>query len=279
MHSLKTIEEVRALRWREPGLNWGFVPTMGALHAGHIALVARARAENQRVAVSIFVNPIQFNTPGDLAAYPRQLDQDSEMLRDAGVDLVWMPDEAIMYPPGFQTYVSVEEVTRPLEGAARPGHFRGVTTVVAKLFNVMQPARAYFGRKDAQQLAVIRQMAQDLAFNLEVVPCDTVRESDGLAMSSRNQRLDGHQRAAAPVLYRALSAARVAWETGQRDADQLRSLMSGIIAAEPLARIDYVSVADPVTLAEIDGPVQVGLFSMAVYLGAVRLIDNVTVGE
>ncbi len=279
MQTVKTVEEVRAVRWADPALSWGFVPTMGALHEGHLSLVRRARAENDRVAVSIFVNPIQFDRAADLAAYPRTLERDTQLLEAEGADLVWAPDEAIMYPPGFQTYVTVEEVARPLEGAHRPGHFRGVTTVVAKLFNVVQPTRAYFGQKDAQQAAVIRQMVHDLAFNLEIVVCPIVREPDGLAMSSRNTRLSPAERQAATVLYRALSAAVAEWEAGRRDADHLRGTMARVLAAEPLAHVDYVSAADPVTLAELSGQADRALLSMAVFVGDTRLIDNMLVGE
>jgi len=278
MFVTKTIEDVRAHRWAEPGLSWGLVPTMGTLHEGHLSLVRRARAENDRVGASIFVNPIQFDRRADLEAYPRQLERDCALLEAEGVDLVWAPDEATVYPPGFQTYVTVEEVTKVLEGAARPGHFRGVTTVVAKLFNVFQPTRAYFGQKDAQQAAVIRQMARDLSFNLEIVVCPIVREPDGLAMSSRNLLLKPEERPAALVLKRALDAARAAWESGERDGARLRAIMRAIIAAEPLARLDYVSAADPVTLAEIDGEASAALLSMAVFVGQVRLIDNTLLG-
>jgi len=278
MFVTKTIEDVRAHRWAEPGLSWGLVPTMGTLHEGHLSLVRRARAENDRVGASIFVNPIQFDRRADLEAYPRQLERDCALLEAEGVDLVWAPDEATVYPPGFQTYVSVEDVTKALEGAARPGHFRGVTTVVAKLFNVFQPTRAYFGQKDAQQAAVIRQMARDLSFNLEIVVCPIVREPDGLAMSSRNLLLKPEERPAALVLKRALDAARAAWESGERDGERLRAIMRAIIAAEPLARLDYVSAADPVTLAEIDGEASAALLSMAVFVGQVRLIDNTLLG-
>jgi pantoate--beta-alanine ligase len=275
----KTVAEVRASRWSEPALTWGLVPTMGALHAGHLSLVRRARAENDKVGVSIFVNPIQFNNPDDLAKYPRNLERDYDLLRTEDVDLIWAPEPSEVYPPGYQTYVTVEEVTKPLEGAARPDHFRGVTTIVAQLFNVFQPTRAYFGQKDAQQVAVIRQMVADLAFNLDILVCPIVREEDGLAMSSRNARLSDDERKAATVLYGALFGAAEAWKHGEHDASKLREMMAQLIKGEPLARVDYISAADPVTLAEIDGQAEQALLSLAVYIGAVRLIDNMVVGE
>jgi pantoate--beta-alanine ligase len=275
----KTIQEVRSARWAEPARSWGLVPTMGALHEGHLSLVRRARAECDQVGVSIFVNPIQFNNPGDLAQYPRMLERDCDLLRAEGVDLIWAPDPAEVYPPGYQTYVTVEEMTRPLEGASRPGHFRGVTTIVAKLFNVFQPARAYFGQKDAQQVAVISQMVRDLAFNLTIVVRPIVREADGLAMSSRNVRLSAGERKAATVLYGALFGAAEAWKHGEHDAARLRRMMTCFIEAEPLAHIDYVSAADPVTLTEIEGDMKRGLLSLAVTIGEVRLIDNTVIGD
>jgi pantoate--beta-alanine ligase len=251
---------------------------MGFLHAGHLSLVERAAAENDHVGVSIFVNPTQFGPAEDLTAYPRDIGRDLELLREAGADLVWTPPVEEVYPPGYQTYVAVEEVTKPLEGAARPTHFRGVATVVAKLFNVFQPDRAYFGQKDAQQVVVIRQMARDLDFPLEIVVCPIVREPDGLAMSSRNIYLTSEQRAAAPALYRALCAARDAWRAGEHDASRLRQIMAGVLAAEPLAEVEYVSAADPTTLVELDDAAAGALFSMAVRIGRARLIDNVLVG-
>jgi len=278
MKVVRTVAEVRAERWRDPLLSWGLVPTMGALHAGHLSLAKRARAENGHVGVSIFVNPTQFNNPADLEKYPRDVERDLAMLREAGVDLVWTPEVADMYPPGFQTTVTVEKVTQPLEGASRPGHFQGVATVVAKLFNAFQPNRAYFGQKDAQQAAVIRQMVADLNFNLEVIVCPIVREPDGLAMSSRNVRLSPAERQAATVLSRSLGAARSAWDHGERDAGSLRQVMLGVLAAEPLARVDYVSAADPLTLAELEGKSERALLSMAVFIGEVRLIDNEMLG-
>lgn len=273
MQVVESISEVRRIRRGLAG-TWGLVPTMGFLHEGHLSLVERAREENDRVAASIFVNPAQFGPAEDLAAYPRDLPRDLSLLEALGVDLVWAPPVEEVYPPGFQTYVAVENVAAPLEGAARPGHFRGVATVVAKLFNVFQPDRAYFGQKDAQQAVVIRQMVRDLDFPLEIVVCPIVREQDGLAKSSRNIYLAPEQRAAAPVLYRALAAARRAWEGGERDGERLRAIMLEVLCAEPLAQVDYVSAADPHTLVELGQATNGALLSMAVRVGRARLIDN-----
>jgi pantoate--beta-alanine ligase len=273
MRVVHTIAEARAVRRALPG-TWGFVPTMGYLHEGHLSLVRRARAENDRVAVSIFVNPTQFGPHEDYSRYPRDLERDLRLLEPLGVDLVFVPSVEEMYPPGFQTWVIVEEVSRPLEGASRPGHFRGVATVVAKLFHILQPDRAYFGQKDAQQTVVIRRMVQDLNIPVEIVICPTVREPDGLAMSSRNTYLNPEERRAATVLFRALQAAKARYEAGERDAERLREAMREVIRAEPLARIDYVSVAHPETLQELERVEGPALLSLAVYIGTTRLIDN-----
>lgn len=277
MEIFEEIEPLRRARWSDPALTWGLVPTMGYLHEGHISLVQQARQENERVGVSIFVNPTQFNDPKDLMAYPRNMSRDVALLKAEGVDLVWSPPPEVVYPANYQTYVEVEEVTRPLEGAARPGHFRGVATVVAKLFNVFQPQRAYFGQKDAQQIAVIRQMVRDLNFNLTVVTCPTRREPDGLAMSSRNVNLSPPARQQAICLYQALTAANEAVNGGERSADRLRRLMRTKIEAYDLAHVDYISVADPVTLLELQTIETEALVSLAVFVGGVRLIDNLTV--
>ena len=253
----------------------GLVPTMGYLHEGHLSLVRAARAECASTVTSIFVNPTQFGPQEDLARYPRDLPRDLELLKAEGVDLVWTPTPEVMYPPGYQTWVSVEEVARPLEGATRPGHFRGVATVVAKLFNAVQPQRAYFGQKDAQQAVVVRQMSRDLDFPLEVVICPTVREPDGLAMSSRNAYLSPAERQAAAVLWRSLRRAQSAFKEGAREAEELRRLVEEIVEAEPLARLQYVSCADPDTLQELKGRVERALLSMAAFVGKTRLIDNV----
>jgi len=278
---MKLVHGLRELRLAREGLPGplGFVPTMGYLHEGHLSLVRRAKTECASVGVSIFVNPAQFGPNEDLAAYPVDLPRDQALLEQAAVDLLWIPTADQMYPAGFQTWVSVDELTRPLEGEHRPGHFRGVATVVAKLFNAMQPDRAYFGQKDAQQLAVVRRMVKDLDFPLEVVACPTMREPDGLAMSSRNSRLNSEERRASTVLYRALSAAQRAYAGGERQAEALRRIMTEVLQSEPLARTQYVSVADPESLAELRGEVGRALLSMAVFLGKTRLIDNVTVGD
>ncbi|MCS6963919.1 pantoate--beta-alanine ligase [Thermoflexus sp.] len=278
MQVVRTIAEARAIRRALPG-PWGFVPTMGYLHEGHLSLVRRARAENDRVAVSIFVNPTQFGPHEDYNRYPRDLNRDLRLLEPLGVDLVFAPPVEEMYPPGFQTWVIVEEVSRPLEGAARPGHFRGVATVVVKLLNIVQPDRAYFGQKDAQQAVVIRRMVQDLNIPVEIVVCPTVREPDGLAMSSRNTYLNPEERRAATVLFRALQAAKARYEQGERDAERLREVMREVIRAEPLARPDYVSVADPETLQELSWVEDRALLSLAVYIGKTRLIDNILLPE
>jgi pantoate--beta-alanine ligase len=275
MQIFTTIEEFRTAKSALPG-SWGLVPTMGYLHEGHLSLVKRARSENGHVAVSIFVNPTQFGPNEDLAAYPRDLDRDLRLLEPLGVELVFNPWPEVMYPTNFQTYVTVEEVTKYLEGASRPGHFRGVATVVAKLFNIVGAERAYFGQKDAQQTIVIKRMVQDLNMPIDIIVCPTQREADGLARSSRNTYLDAEHRRAAPVLYRALNAAKDAFDQGEREGDRLRAIMREIIAAEPLAKLDYVSAADALTLQEAAAVHEARglLLSMAVRVGKPRLIDN-----
>ena len=274
MMIVSTIVELRALRARLPG-PVGFVPTMGFLHDGHLSLVLQARQECASAVVSIFVNPTQFGPGEDLSRYPRNLARDQAMLESEDVDILWLPTPEQMYPPGYQTWVTVEEASNPLEGAARPGHFRGVATVVAKLFNAVQPDMAYFGQKDAQQVAVIRQMTRDLNFPVEIVVCTTARETDGLAMSSRNLYLNAQERKAATVLFRSLSAAKDAFAGGERDARKLRMKMEEILAGEVLARPQYISCAHPLTLQELDIITDDALLSMAVYVGTTRLIDNV----
>ena len=274
MDIVVTLDELRFAR-RKLKAPVGLVPTMGFLHAGHLSLVKCAKQEVASVVVSIFVNPAQFGPHEDLAKYPRDLKRDLQMLESAGVDLVWTPTDEVIYPPGYQTWVTVDEVTKPLEGAMRPGHFRGVATVVAKLFNAVQPQKAYFGQKDAQQAVVIRQMSKDLDFPVEIVVCPIMREPDGLAMSSRNVYLSVKERKAATVLSRALFQAKAAFENGAHDARQLRKHVQEVIATEPLVKLQYVSCADPDTLQELEGEVDRALISLAVMLGKTRLIDNV----
>ena len=278
MRQISTIAEMRRALAGVQG-SVGLVPTMGYLHAGHMALVERARRENDVVVVSIFVNPTQFGPNEDYGRYPRDLGRDLAMLREAGVDFVFTPEPSEMYPEGFCSFVSVEGLSEKLEGAFRPGHFRGVATVVAKLFNIVPAQRAYFGQKDAQQVVVIRRMARDLNFPHEIVTVPTVREPDGLALSSRNVYLNPEQRRSALVLSRALFAARELYERGERDAREIRSAMRAMLDAEPGVTTDYVTVSDPESLEElerIEGP---ALVALAARVGDTRLIDNIVLGD
>ena len=275
MKVLETGQDM-ALARREAVRPMGLVPTMGALHQGHLALVQRAREENVTLAASIFVNPTQFSAGEDLQQYPRDLDRDLELLRGEGADLVFVPAAEEVYPPGFDTWVSVGGLSEKLEGAQRPGHFRGVATVVTKLLNVMRPNRVYLGQKDGQQTAVIRQLLRDLDMGVELVVVPTVREEDGLACSSRNAYLDRQQRQAAPVVFRALTCADTLWRCGETGGDRLRSKVRQELEREPLVTgIDYVSVADPDSLEELDTVTSRAMVSTAVRMGKVRLIDNV----
>jgi len=273
MQVVGPIFELRALRQQLSG-TVGFVPTMGYLHEGHLALVKQARIENSNVIVSIYVNPTQFGLREDFGAYPRELNRDLELLREEGVDIVFVPSDDEMYPPEFSSCVNVEKVTERLEGASRPGHFRGVTTVVTKLFNIVQPSRAYFGQKDAQQAVVIKRMVTDLNMGIEVIVVPTVRESDGLAMSSRNIYLNPRERQSATILFKALTLARQLWQGGEKDADKLRKQMTSLIQKEPLAQIDFVSIADAETLEELNLIDRPALASLAVRIGKTRLIDS-----
>jgi pantoate--beta-alanine ligase len=273
-HSLDKLWSIRTTL----GGTVGLVPTMGYLHEGHLSLIRRAKAECGHVIVSIFVNPTQFGPSEDLSKYPRDLERDLNLIAPLGVDLVWAPTAEEMYPNGYQTWVEVETLTKPLEGSMRPSHFRGVTTVVAKLFNAVQPHKAYFGQKDAQQAAVIRQMTRDLSYPIEIVICPIVREADGLAMSSRNKYLEGADRMAALVLSRALNEAGKLYDADERNAETLRQKMKDVIAAEPRAQMQYVSCADYDTLAELDSVTGKTLLSMAVLIGKTRLIDNLVLG-
>jgi pantoate--beta-alanine ligase len=276
MKIVKTIAELRDLR---PKLAkpLGFVPTMGYLHEGHLELVRRARAENQTVAVSIFVNPTQFGPHEDFKQYPRDPERDLALLAKEGTDLVFMPSAEEMYPPNFDSWVEVGKLAERLEGAARPGHFRGVATVVAKLFNLVRPDKAYFGQKDAQQLSVIKKMTADLDMGIEVVAVPTVREPDGLAMSSRNTYLNAEERKQAAVLYQSLKLAQKLYADGEKDTEAIIKQMTALIGQQPLAKIEYISIADAETLDELDRVKPPALVSMAVRFGKTRLIDNVVV--
>lgn len=275
MDVVETIDALRAARAKLNG-TVGLVPTMGALHDGHIALVRQAKDENDKVIVSIFVNPTQFNPNEDLSKYPRDIPHDVDLLRHAGVDLVFTPTPELIYPEGFQTWINVEKVSQGLEGERRPGHFRGVATVVAKLFNLTQPQRAYFGQKDAQQVAVIKRMTRDLNFPISIRVCPTVREADGLAMSSRNVYLTPEQRTAATVIRRSLLAASSAYEKGEQKAEYIRIVIKQVLETEPLAQVDYVSLVDAVKLHEVetqtDNPI---LVSLVVKFGSTHLLDNI----
>jgi len=274
---MKVIEKIGDMKWlrRQLAEPVGFVPTMGYFHEGHLALVRRARAENPAVVVSIFVNPTQFGQQEDFTSYPRDPQHDLARLEEEKVDIVFMPSVAEMYPPQFNSWVEVSKVTERLEGTSRPGHFRGCATVVAKLFNIIQPTRAYFGQKDGQQAIVIKRMVAELNINLEIVTVPTVREPDGLAMSSRNTYLNPEQRQAAVVLYQALCLAQQLWSQGETDAQTIRQQMTDLIQKEPLADIDYVSVANAETLDELETVKAPALVSLAVRIGNIRLIDNV----
>ncbi len=278
MNTVKTFSELRAARLELPE-PVGIVPTMGYLHEGHLSLAERAREECASVVATIFVNPTQFAPEEDLDSYPRDLDRDLALLNDVGVDLVWMPTPEVMYQKNYQTWVTVDGLTDVLEGASRPTHFQGVTTVVAKLFNGVQPQKAYFGQKDAQQAVVIQRMVQDLNFPLDVVVCPIVREPDGLAMSSRNLYLNPQQRQAATVLYRALTAAKEAFFAGVRQAEKLRTIVTETVNSEPLAQLEYISCAHPKTLLELEGEIDGALLSMTVRVGKTRLIDNMVIGD
>ncbi len=279
---MDVVENIDALRGARSQIigTVGLVPTMGALHEGHLTLVKQAKAENDAVIVTIFVNPTQFGANEDLSKYPRDIPRDLEMLRAEGVDLVFTPTPEMIYPEGFQTWITVEEVSQGLEGERRPGHFKGVATVVAKLFNLTQPHRAYFGQKDAQQVAVIKRMTRDLDFPIQIRVCPTVREADGLAMSSRNVYLTQEQRAAASVIRRSLMAASAVYESGERDTGRIRVVINDTLKHESLAETDYISLANAATLKEIEtqsnDPIMV---SLVVKMGNTRLLDNMLLPE
>ena len=274
MEIARTVEEARRIvrGWKKEGLEIGLVPTMGYLHEGHGSLIAAARKENARVAVSIFVNPTQFGPNEDLARYPRDFERDSALCEKMGADLIFHPEPEDMYQ-GAQAFVDIGLLASTLDGAARPGHFRGVCTVVSKLFNIVQPDRAYFGEKDAQQLAIIKKMAFDLNFGVQVIGCPIVREDDGLAKSSRNTYLNAAERAAAPVLYRAIQHGKSMIKKGM-PSQQLSDAMKTVLAAEPLAQTEYVAVVDAMTMQPVDTIDRPVLVPLAVRVGSTRLIDN-----
>ena len=276
MQPIETIAEMKTAcrAVTRPGKTLGFVPTMGALHQGHLSLVRAAKAGCDVTAVSIFVNPLQFGPSEDFAKYPRTPERDLAMLRQLGVDMVFMPSAAEMYPPGAQTFVDVSDIGRKLDGGSRPGHFRGVTTVVCKLFEIVRPDRAYFGQKDAVQAALLRKMVRDLDMDVQVIVCPIVREADGLAMSSRNLYLSAEQRQQALVLNRSLRKVKSAVDAGERDAGRLTEIGVKVVAAEPAARLDYFAIVDPDTLQPVDRVSSGTLVAVAAWLGATRLIDN-----
>jgi len=279
MQIATTVAEMRQRRDAMKG-SVGLVPTMGYLHEGHLSLVRHARAESDHVVASIFVNPTQFGPQEDYQRYPRDPERDLRLLEAEGTDVVFMPSAEDMYPDGFDTWVEVgRSLTERLEGAARPGHLRGVTTVVAKLFEIVRPQRGYFGQKDAQQLAVVRRMAADLNMGVEVVGLPTMREADGLAMSSRNAYLSREERRAAIVLWRSLCRAEELFDGGERRAEAIRTAMHAVLAEEPLAQVEYASVADAATLQELERIAGAALVSLAVRMGRTRLIDNIVVNS
>ena len=278
MRLIHTVAEMSEAQ-REVARPLGLVPTMGALHEGHLSLVRRARDENSTVAASIFVNPTQFGPQEDYRSYPRDLDRDLALLEECGVDLVFLPEPEDMYPAGFDTWVDLDRIASRLEGESRPGHFRGVATVVTKLFTIVRPDRAYFGQKDAQQAQVIRRLNTDLNLGVDPVIMPTVREPDGLAMSSRNAYLNPQEREAALVLSRSLHLAQDMHNEGITSASRIRDAMRELIQAEPLAQTDYVSIADHDTLEELETLQTPALVSLAVRIGRARLIDNVVLGS
>jgi pantoate--beta-alanine ligase len=278
IHTIEWMKQV-SRQARAEGRSTGFVPTMGALHAGHLSLVRAAQVGSQPVIASIFVNPTQFAPNEDFQKYPRTFEADSKKLEDAGVNYLFAPEPSEIYPPGFRTWVNVEGLSDRLDGRSRPGHFRGVATIVLKLLEIVQPQRAFFGRKDAQQARIIRQMARDLHLDTEIVVCPIVREPDGLAMSSRNVYLQPDERRAAKILFRALDGTRISISHGERDALRLKSEMREMIRTEPLAELDYAELVDAETLEPVTRLRGVCLGMLAVRIGATRLVDNMLIEE
>ena len=280
MKVVKTIKEVREIvgGWRQEGLSVGLVPTMGYLHEGHQSLIKKSASQNDRTVVSVFVNPIQFGPNEDLEAYPRDLNRDIKAVEEAGGDLIFNPEPSEMYPGHFTSFIDTTETTELLCGAVRPVHFRGVCTVVGKLFNIVTPDRAYFGQKDAQQLATIRRFVRDLNFPLEIIACPIVREDDGLAKSSRNTYLNAEERQAALILSKSLKKGQEAIEGGEKDAKTIIAIIKNSLQSEPLARIDYVEVVDFENIQRVDKIEGETLVAIAVYIGKTRLIDNFIIG-
>lgn len=276
MQVVKTIKEVREIvkAWKKEGLSVGLVPTMGFLHEGHESLIVKSVSQNDRTVVSVFVNPIQFGPTEDLEAYPRDLERDKALVERAGGDLIFNPEPSEMYPDHFTSFIDTTETTELLCGAVRPIHFRGVCTVVGKLFNIVAPQRAYFGQKDAQQLATIRRFVRDLDFDIEIVPCPIVREEDGLAKSSRNTYLSAVERQAALILSKSLALGKAAIEAGEKDAKKVIGMIKENLETEPLARVDYVEVVDFQNIQRVDTICGETLVAIAVYIGKTRLIDN-----
>lgn len=281
MEILSKINETRKLikKWKLQNLTIGFVPTMGCLHQGHLSLIEQARKENDKVIVSIFVNPLQFGPTEDFSRYPRSLEMDLEGCRNFGADLIFTPSLNELLPETNLIYVDVDLLGNNLCGSSRPGHFRGVCTIVAKLFNILSPDKSYFGQKDAQQLAIITRMVKDLNFNTEIVACPIVREADGLAMSSRNVYLTKEERKAASIISKSLAQARLLLDQGERDSFIIKSFIIGNIKSEPLASIDYVEIVDHTTLQFVDNIEKPVLIAVAVHFGKTRLIDNLTYKE
>ena len=277
MQVARSTAQMKKLR-RECAGSVGLVPTMGYLHEGHLELARQAKSENAVAVATIFVNPTQFGPGEDFKSYPRDLDRDLDLLKQAGTDIVFVPSDKEMYPGGYDTWVEVRGITAKLEGKSRPTHFQGVTTVCNKLFNIIEPDRAYFGQKDAQQAIVIQRMVADLNMNLDIVVCPTVRESDGLAMSSRNTYLTMDERTSAVVLYKSLCLAKDMYDRGERDAAVIKQAMNSLISGVAAAKIDYISIADTDTLDEVDMIGGKALVSLAVRLGKPRLIDNIILG-
>ena len=278
MKILGTVNEVRQIvkEWKAEGLSVGFVPTMGYLHEGHKSLIEKAVEENDMVVVSVFVNPIQFGPKEDLASYPRDIERDSKLCEDAGANIIFHPEKEEMYFDDFCTHVDIEGLSDGLCGKSRPIHFRGVCTVVSKLFNIVNPHRAYFGEKDAQQLAIIKRMVRDLNFDIEVIGCPIIREEDGLAKSSRNTYLNDEERKAATILNKSLLLGKKALEDGERDSKKIVDIITNNINTESLAKIDYIEIVDSLSMKEVDIINKSVLVAMAVYIGKTRLIDNFT---